>query len=211
MKHDFWHQRWSEGRIGFHQADFNPYLKKYWQLLSLAADDRVFVPLCGKSKDMLWLREQGHEVLGVELNASACEAFFAENGAEPECNQKSGFEVRSVDGVELMCGDFFSLNTEDLRDVGAVYDRAALIALPQEMRTQYAEHLTQILPKGVQILLITLEYDGEGGPPFSVQGSEVERLFGAAFEIECLERTQPDDPRDVGRLEVTWMLKDKRA
>lgn len=211
MKHDFWHQRWSEGRIGFHQADFNPYLKKYWQLLSLAADDRVFVPLCGKSKDMLWLREQGHEVLGVELNASACEAFFAENGAEPECNQKSGFVVRSVDGVELMCGDFFSLNTEDLRDVGAVYDRAALIALPQEMRTQYAEHLTQILPKGVQILLITLEYDGEGGPPFSVQGSEVERLFGAAFEIECLERTQPDDPRDVGRLEVTWMLKDKRA
>lgn len=211
MKHDFWHQRWSEGRIGFHQADFNPYLKKYWQLLSLAADDRVFVPLCGKSKDMLWLREQGHEVLGVELNASACEAFFAENGAEPECNQKSGFVVRSVDGVELMCGDFFSLNTEDLRDVGAVYDRAALIALPQEMRTQYAEHLTQILPKGVQILLITLEYDGEGGPPFSVQGSEVERLFGAAFEIECLERTQPDDPRDVGRLEVTWMLKDKRT
>ncbi|MGH1430225.1 MAG: thiopurine S-methyltransferase [Neptuniibacter sp.] len=211
MKHDFWHQRWSEGRIGFHQADFNPYLKKYWQLLSLAADDRVFVPLCGKSKDMLWLREQGHEVLGVELNASACEAFFAENGAEPECNQKSGFVVRSVDGVELMCGDFFSLNTEDLRYVGAVYDRAALIALPQEMRTQYAEHLTQILPKGVQILLITLEYDGEGGPPFSVQGSEVERLFGAAFEIECLERSQPDDPRDVGRLEVTWMLKDKRA
>ena len=211
MKHDFWHQRWSEGRIGFHQADFNPYLKKYWQLLSLAADDRVFVPLCGKSKDMLWLREQGHEVLGVELNASACEAFFAENGAEPECNQKSGFVVRSVDGVELMCGDFFSLNTEDLRDVGAVYDRAALIALPQEMRIQYAEHLTQILPKGVQILLITLEYDGEGGPPFSVQGSEVERLFGAAFEIECLERSQPDDPRDVGRLEVTWMLKDKRA
>ncbi len=211
MKHDFWHQRWSEGRIGFHQADFNPYLKKYWQLLSLAADDRVFVPLCGKSKDMLWLREQGHEVIGVELNASACEAFFAENGAEPECNQKSGFVVRSVDGVELMCGDFFSLNTEDLRDVGAVYDRAALIALPQEMRIQYAEHLTQILPKGVQILLITLEYDGDGGPPFSVQGSEVERLFGAAFEIECLERTQPDDPRDVGRLEVTWMLKDKRA
>ncbi|MGI1669576.1 MAG: thiopurine S-methyltransferase [Neptuniibacter sp.] len=211
MKHDFWHQRWSEGRIGFHQADFNPYLKKYWQLLSLAGDDRVFVPLCGKSKDMLWLREQGHEVLGVELNPLACEAFFTENGAEPECSQKQGFVVRSVDGVQLLCGDFFSLNAEDLRDVSAVYDRAALIALPPEMRVQYVECLTQMLPKGVQILLITLEFEGEGGPPFSVQGSEVERLFGAAFEIECLERTQPDDPRDVGRLEVTWLLKDKRA
>ena len=211
MKHDFWHLRWSEGRIGFHQADFNPYLKKYWQLLSLAGDDRVFVPLCGKSKDMLWLREQGHEVLGVELNPSACEAFFAENGAEPECSQQPGFVVRSVDGVQLLCGDFFSLNAEDLRDVSAVYDRAALIALPPEMRVQYVEYLTQILPRGVQILLITLEFEGEGGPPFSVQGSEVERLFGEAFEIECLERTQPDDPRDVGRLEVTWLLKDKRA
>lgn len=211
MKHDFWHQRWSEGRIGFHQADFNPYLKKYWQLLSLAGDDRVFVPLCGKSKDMLWLREQGHEVLGVELNSSACEAFFAENGAEPECIQMPGFVVRSVDGVQLLCGDFFSLNAEDLRDVSAVYDRAALIALPPEMRVQYVEYLAQILPRGVQILLITLEFEGEGGPPFSVQGTEVERLFGAAFEIECLERTQPDDPRDVGRLEVTWLLKDKRT
>ncbi|MFY0676431.1 MAG: thiopurine S-methyltransferase [Neptuniibacter sp.] len=211
MKHDFWHQRWSEGRIGFHQADFNPYLKKYWQLLSLAGDDRVFVPLCGKSKDMLWLREQGHEVLGVELNSSACEAFFAENEAEPEFSQRPGFVVRSVDGVQLLCGDFFSLNAEDLRDVSAVYDRAALIALPPEMRVQYVEYLTQILPRGVQILLITLEFEGEGGPPFSVQGTEVERLFGAAFEIECLERTQPDDPRDVGRLEVTWLLKDKRA
>ena len=211
MKHDFWHQRWSEGRIGFHQADFNPYLKKYWQLLSLAGDDRVFVPLCGKSKDMLWLREQGHEVLGVELNSSACGAFFAENEAEPEFSQRPGFVVRSVDGVQLLCGDFFSLNAEDLRDVSAVYDRAALIALPPEMRVQYVEYLAQILPRGVQILLITLEFEGEGGPPFSVQGTEVERLFGVAFEIECLERTQPDDPRDVGRLEVTWLLKDKRA
>lgn len=211
MKHDFWHQRWSEGRIGFHQADFNPYLKKYWKLLSLVGDDRVFVPLCGKSKDMLWLREQGHEVLGVELNSSACEAFFADNGVEPECSQKADFVVRSVDGVQLLCGDFFSLSAEDLRGVSAVYDRAALIALPPEMRIWYVEYLTQILPRGVQILLVTLEFEGESGPPFSVQGAEVERLFGAAFDIECLERTQPDDPRDVGRLEATWLLRDKRA
>lgn len=209
MEHDFWHKKWSDGKIGFHQAEINPYLQSYWQRIGLEGDEKVFVPLCGKSSDMLWLREQGHEVLGVELNASACEAFFSENDAESVIVEGGDFTSYSIDGIDVLCGDFFNLTQEHLSGVTAVYDRAALIALPKEMRSKYVDHLQKVLSPAVNILLVTLEFDEETGPPFSVSADEVEALFGERFEIKCLDRVQPDDPRDAGRHEVTWLLQGK--
>ncbi len=211
MEHDFWHKKWSDGKIGFHQKEINPYLQSYWQRMGLKGDEKVFVPLCGKSRDMLWLREQGHEVLGVELNATACEAFFSENDAEPVMVESGNFTSHSIDGIDVLCGDFFNLTQEDLLGVTAVYDRAALIALPLEMRAKYVDHLQKILSTTAKILLITLEFDEQSGPPFSVSADEVEALFGKQFEIKCLDRVQPDDPRDAGRHEVTWLLQGKRG
>lgn len=209
MEHDFWHKKWSDGKIGFHQAEINPYLQSYWQRIGLEGDEKVFVPLCGKSSDMLWLREQGHELLGVELNASACEAFFSENDAESVIVEGGDFTSHSIDGIDVLCGDFFNLTQEHLSGVTAVYDRAALIALPKEMRSKYVDHLQKVLSPAVNILLVTLEFDEETGPPFSVSADEVEALFGERFEIKCLDRVQPDDPRDAGRHEVTWLLQGK--
>lgn len=191
--------------------EINPYLRSYWQRMGLKGDEKVFVPLCGKSRDMLWLREQGYEVLGVELNASACEAFFSENEAEPVMVESGDFTSHSMGGINVLCGDFFNLTQEDLFGVTAVYDRAALIALPPDMRAQYVDHLQKVLPPTAKVLLITLEFDEQSGPPFSVSADEVEALFGQQFEIECLDRVQPDDPRDAGRHEVTWLLQGKRA
>lgn len=209
MEHDFWHKKWSDGKIGFHQAEINLYLQSYWQRMGLEGDEKVFVPLCGKTSDMLWLREQGHEVLGVELNASACEAFFSENDAESVIVEGGDFTSHSIDGIDVLCGDFFNLTQEQLSGVTAVYDRAALIALPKEMRSKYVDHLQKVLSPAVNILLVTLEFDEETGPPFSVSADEVEALFGERFEIKCLDRVQPDDPRDAGRHEVTWLLQGK--
>lgn len=211
MEHDFWHKKWSDGKIGFHQTEINPYLQAFWKYLGLQGEEKVFVPLCGKSMDMLWLREQEHEVVGVELSDSACEAFFSENEISPLLKEMDGFTSRYVDGIELLCGDFFQLKTEHLAGVEAVYDRASLIALPEPMRQEYVNCLLDVLPKGVSMLLVTLEFESEAGPPFSVKGDEVEKLYGEFFKISCLNRVQPDDPRDAGRTEVTWLLKDKRA
>ena len=63
MEAAFWHQKWKENRIGFHQADFNRWLQSWWS--AQQGSDPVLVPLCGKSRDMLWLREQGHPVDGL--------------------------------------------------------------------------------------------------------------------------------------------------
>ncbi len=206
MKHDFWHSRWEEGRIGFHQQQYHPALSACWDALNIADSGRVFVPLCGKSRDMLWLADQGYQVLGNELSESACRAFFTEAGmAVTERSEGAFVSFRSA-SLELLCGDFFELNEDWLEGVAAVYDRAALIALPPEMRRDYAARLCRSLPKGVEILLVTLEFEGEQGPPFAVSQSEVEALFAARFRVERLQALALDDPRDKGRAEAVYRL-----
>lgn len=209
MEHDFWHKRWAEQRIGFHQETVNKLLEKYFSVLDLALGAQVFVPLSGKSTDMLWLREQGCGVLGVELSDTACDAFFNENGQKVEGSAVGDFYVRSFDQVALLCGDFFQLTSRQLNQVTAVYDRAALIALPAEMREAYAKKMMGLLPRGVKILLITLEFEGKEGPPFSVSSNEVFALFSERFAIEQLVVERPSDGRDAGRSEVVWLLSDR--
>lgn len=189
MEPDFWHQRWQQDLIGFHQAEVNPYLQKYLFSLELVAGDTVFVPLCGKSLDMWWLHDRGFKVLGVELSPKASEAFFAEAGRHPSQLKTGPFTSWKSSDVEILCGDYFDLTDDLLANVRGVYDRAALIALPAELRKSYVQHLVQIVPSNVTGLLITMEYpQGEmQGPPFSVMQDEVESLFADNFDIEVLE------------------------
>ncbi|MFJ4354092.1 thiopurine S-methyltransferase [Pseudomonas sp. NPDC089428] len=187
MEPAFWQQRWADNQIGFHQSQVNPYLQQYWPQLQLAPGSRVLVPLCGKSLDLAWLAGQGYRVLGVELSRRAVEAFFREHGLEPKVTQQGAFEVWCSGDVQLWCGDFFALRAEDVADCAALYDRAALIALPPEMRAQYMRLLSQLLPPGAG-LLVTLDYQQEllAGPPFSVADDEVRRGF-IGWQVEALE------------------------
>ena len=188
MEKDFWLERWERQEIGFHQDEVNPYLREYWQELHSANGGAVFVPLCGKSRDMLWLREQGHDVLGVELSTIAVHAFFEENGYPPQHAIDGKFDSCTADGIRILCGDFFDLSQDDLAQVSAVYDRASLVALPPEMRERYARHLVSILPPATQILLVTFDYPQQEmqGPPFAVSVGEVESLYRDHAEIRLL-------------------------
>lgn len=189
MQADFWHQRWATNQIGFHQSEVNPYLQKYWAALGIEPAARVLVPLCGKSLDLSWLAGQGHPVLGVELSEKAVQEFFSEQGLTPLVSQNGAFKVYSAGAVEIWCGDFFSLRAEDVIGCAALYDRAAIIALPPVMRGRYVDHLDKVLPKHCKGLLITLDYDQAkiDGPPFSVPDEEVQRLLTPAWELEELE------------------------
>jgi len=188
MKKDFWLERWKRKEIGFHQSDINPYLRQYWQALHLARNSEVFVPLCGKSNDLLWLRQQEHPVLGVELSAIAAQAFFEENGYTPHRASSVNFACYEADHIRILCGDFFDLRKGDLAKVGAVYDRASLVALPPDMRERYVRHIVDILPPATQILLITFDYPQPemAGPPFAVSPDEVETLYRPHAEIRLL-------------------------
>lgn len=188
MQPDFWHNRWANQLIGFHQQQVNPYLQQYWPVLGLAPGARVLVPLCGKSLDMAWLAAQGHGVLGVELSERAVSDFFIEHGLEPQVSQQGEFRVYRSEGIELWCGDFFALTPADAAGCTGLYDRAAIIALPAPMRERYVAHLQALLPSPCQGLLITLDYDQAvtEGPPFAVLDDEVQRLFGAQWQVSSL-------------------------
>jgi len=188
MDPDFWHARWEANQIGFHQDEINTYLERYWPTLGLAPGSRVLVPLCGKSLDLLWLREQGHTVVGVELSRIAIQAFFEENGVSPAIDKKAHCTRWSCEGIELLCGDFFDLEAGDLGRVDALYDRAALIALTGAQRQRYAQRLGDLLQPGTPGLLVTLDYEQSrmDGPPFAVPDNEVRRLFEQKFHIAHL-------------------------
>ena len=191
MEPAFWHKRWADNQIGFHQAQVNPYLQAYWPRLGLAPGCRVLVPLCGKSLDLAWLAGQGHRVLGVELSRRAVEDYFREHGLVPEVGQQGAFEVWRSGDVELWCGDFFALRTQDLEDCVGLYDRAALIALPPAMRERYLALLSTLLPNACKGVLVTLDYDQAllDGPPFSVPDAEVRAGF-AGWRVACFEEQE---------------------
>lgn len=191
MDPEFWHERWETSRIGFHMDAVNPWLVSYWPTLEVGRGDRVFVPLCGKSLDMLWLLEQGYQVIGVEISQIAVEAFFSENRLEPLTEPAGRFTRWRYDVLEVLCGDFFDLDISLLGSLDATYDRAALIAMPTDMRPRYATHLAGLTERKTRELLITLEYNQleMAGPPFSVSEDEVNRLFGNNYSVECLAST----------------------
>ena len=190
MDHEFWLQRWRDGRTGFHNERVAPLLCKHWPVLALPPRSRVFVPLAGKSLDMLWLAAQSHRVLGVELSELAIAQFFAENGLEPDVRESS-YGVHHVAGdIELIRGDAFALDAAALADCAAVYDRAALIALPPDLRARYVGELYARLPIGCRGMLVTLEYPQheKNGPPFSVDEAEVRERYAPLWSVDLLER-----------------------
>jgi thiopurine S-methyltransferase len=198
MEPEFWHQRWESNQIGFHEGQVNAYLARHYPHLRLAPGKTVFVPLCGKSVDLRWLADQGAHVLGVELSPIAVESVFAEQGLTPRTRKDGAFTVWESEPIRLLCGDFFALAPADLAGVHAVYDRAALIALPPERRADYVAHLDRLLPGARHTLLVTLEYPQEQmqGPPFSVAKREVYTLFaGARIERLGTQDVLADNPR----------------
>ena len=198
MDADFWQQRWREGRTGFHQDRPTPLLAQYWDAIGVAAGARVLVPLCGKSLDLAWLAARGHRVLGVELSPLAIEQFFAEHALMPSVHASANGIHHVAGAIELIQGDAFALDPALLADCDAVYDRAALIALPAELRRTYRDTVYARLSRGCRGLVVTLEYPpGEkAGPPFPVDAAEMQALFAADWTLDLLERrdilaTQP--------------------
>ena len=190
MQPEFWLNRWRTAQIGFHQAAIDRHLQAYWPSLESPANSRVFVPLCGKSLDLLWLRDQGHAVVGVELAPLALESFLMEHGIPAKRRVIADFDVYEADGFTLYCGDYFKLTPALLGHVTAVYDRAALISWTPAARESYVRHLTFLTSPGAQTLLIAVEYPPEqmSGPPFPLDRDTIESLYARQYSIEELGR-----------------------
>lgn len=187
MDAKFWHDRWQEGRTGFHEGRVNRMLEAHIGALGLGGGDRVFLPLCGKAVDIPWLLSRGYRVAGAELSEIAVRDLFGEMGVVPEVTQTGAHRCHAAEGLAIYVGDIFALGAETLGPVDAVYDRAALVALPEAMRRRYAAHLADLTGAAPQ-LLVTFEYDQTAmeGPPFSVDTAEVARCHGTRYSATVL-------------------------
>lgn len=199
MEIGFWHERWGKGETGFHLSKVNPLLIRWWPALNPQPDEVAWVPLCGKSLDMIWLRQQGHPVTAVELSKQALDTFIAEQQLDLQWRTlqashtqvEETLEVAEGEGFQLFCGDYFAVSKAQLVHIRLVYDRAALVALPAPMRQRYVDHMRAILPNGWRMLLLTFDYlqRQRPGPPFSVSDDEVHQLFDGCT-IEMLSEQQ---------------------
>ena len=208
MINEFWHERWKQDQIGFHQQEINQYLTSHWTELGLPDGVPVFVPLCGKSLDMLWLREQGHPVFGIELSRKALEAFFHENEIDPSVNETDRFIEFSSEKLTLFAGDYFQLTSNDIGQIHAVFDRASLIALPKEMRADYVNKMASLLVPGAHILLVTMQYEAGAleGPPFCVEEDEVVALYSEHFTIDNKGSWDAAGPRGAPVKETVYLM-----
>ncbi|ABV85916.1 thiopurine S-methyltransferase [Shewanella pealeana] len=208
MQPSFWHDKWDAQQVGFHLSAVNPLLVKYWPQLELDANAQVFVPLCGKSLDMCFLAEQGHEVLGCELNELAVQQFYRENELAFDISTLAEHQRFHTEQVTIYQGDIFSLDAAEMPNTQAFYDRAALIAWPEEMRSAYARQLAKLVPANSTGLLITLDYPQAelNGPPFAVSDDWVQANLATDFEIERLssEDVLSENPRFVNK-QVSWL------
>ena len=190
MEQQFWQEKWEANETGFHQDTTHPLLEKYYPKLDLEKGTRVYVPLCGKSIDMIYLMRQGCKVIGLELSEVAVQSFFIENDIEVSIASAGEYKHFQSSDIQIWCGDFFSMPGEIMGGFSTVYDRASLIALPPEMRLQYVDKMKQLSSRGIEILLIALEYEHGlvNPPPFTVVQDEVENLYGSWCDIELLEK-----------------------
>jgi thiopurine S-methyltransferase len=181
-----WQQCWLNQQTDFHQTEVNRLLTRFWRGLDLAQGSRVFVPLCGKSLDMLWLAQQGHEVIGLELSPLAVRAFFRENRMQPTRRKAGKFALWQCNNISILCGDYFAVTQAELGSIDVVYDRAALTALPEDVRRLYVAHLKQIVPAACKVFLLTVEDADEGEAREVTLGAsaEITALYSEAFEIE---------------------------
>lgn len=187
MQAEFWHHCWQNQRIGFHQREIHPLLPVVLSQLNWDQSRAIFVPLCGKSMDLWWLA-QHTKVLGAELSELACQQFYQEQGQAVSVSVHGDFQHFSHPSVDIWQGDYFGLTAKQLGDVGLIYDRAALIALPEQMRIDYVQQIKRLCTGPVSLLLLSLEYPQAemSGPPFSVTEQEVRSLFDFADSIQLL-------------------------
>jgi thiopurine S-methyltransferase len=210
--HKEWAGYWAEGRTGFHRSAVHEVLERHWERLAPTADRRVLVPLCGKTLDLPWLASRCAEVVGSEWVEQAVQTFFAEQGLSPDKVALAEHQRYSSANLSLVQGDFMTLQASEIGRFEACWDRAAMVALPQQVRDRYVPSLVSLMQPGGRILLVTYDTEKpiEEGPPYCVRPGEAARryaAFGQVTLLESIEHTPENNPK-VREKGLPWMRED---
>lgn len=207
MHADFWHNLWNTNNIGFHLENVNELLLRNFNQLKLEKNSRVFIPLCGKTVDIKWLLDNEYKIVGAELNENAIKELFKYLGLNPTIKKLDSLTLYSSKNIDIFVGDIFHLNKSILAKVDAIYDRGAIVALPEKMRENYTSFLKDITNQAPQ-LIITFVYNQDlmAGPPFSVDLKQLEAYYEDSYTIKSLETIKPKEFQQLDGSEVVWLL-----
>lgn len=212
MNKNFWLEKWEQKQIAFHQSKANSLLINNIDKLNLKDESRIFIPLCGKTLDIAYLLSKGYKVAGAELSEIAINELFEELEIVPQIADLGTIKHYSANNIDIFVGDIFDLNKDILNSIDAIYDRAALVALPLEMRKRYSQHLINITENAPQ-LLIAYEYDQTkvDGPPFSIIDKEIYDHYKQSYKLTCIEKLEVKGglKGQYHATENVWLLTDK--
>lgn len=188
MEISYWKSRWQKDNTGWHMQQIYPHLVRYWERLNLKEGANILVPLCGKSLDVQWLVNQDYCVIGVDVSEKAILELKDSLGISFKNISKGPFKGYLTESVQLWVGDFLKMQSSYIPAIDAIYDKAALIALPANMRCKYAAVIKRLCEPHTQMMLNCFEYCQQEmtGPPFAVFREEAEKLYGERFAIELM-------------------------
>lgn len=177
----------------FHSKKYHAELMRYHKcLLENGKAGRIFVPLCGKTMDMIYLSEQGHEVIGLEFSEVGIKDFFAENNLT--------FSEEGIDGkpfvkymakernITIYRGDLFDLSPDICGTFDAAWDRGSFVAINVPTRSRYAGLMSDLIKPSGKILMEITMYDGSkySRPPHITTEHHLKENF-KDFEVEVLK------------------------
>lgn len=204
-----WEKDWTTDNPEFHFKEVNSMLIKQHNEFTAGRNNlRILVPLCGKSLDMVWLADQGHTVVGVELIRKGIEAFLRDNKLThreepitlgPEI-QGTIFKVNEKDISLFECSIFdFSFEVAG-RQFDCIWDRGSMTAInmmKEERLTQYRDIMLACLkPDGRYFLEFFAPESPEGMPSTFkfISKKSVTKLFGEKCTIRFVGKDKmPDD------------------
>ena len=162
---------------------------------------------------MHWLSQQGHGISGVEFVEKAVKEFFEDWSKVPSQTSVKFGEKFAAENINVYLADFFKVQPDEA-PFSAWYDRAALVALPVALRTQYVEQLQKLTTSDAKGLMVTFDYpkDEMQGPPFALSDEDVEHFFSPFFHIERLQFTDltEEEDRDLSRCSLSVFMLTRR-
>ena len=172
MPLDFWSQVWQEGTIRFHQKDYNSQMISFFKDMDLKGKS-VFIPLAGKTKDILFFLEKRSFVTAIEFVESAIIDFFKENNIHYTKKDSTYF----APNLTFHCMDYFKFEVSAPFDV--LYDRASQVVFNSELRPAYYDHMKTLISPQTIVLLAAIDHSGPSdyGPPYKISPAEVTEAY----------------------------------
>lgn len=188
---NFWQQHWSDGQTAFHLDDIHPDLQVFLPVLSLELGDTVFVPLCGRTLDIGYLLNVGYNVIAIEMVEYAVQQLFNQLSIVPEVSGWKQGKCYRADHLTVYVGNYFDLSSDECAEVSAIYDRAALAAMPYKLQQRYCQHLGDITVYAKQLVIASaFDQTKMQGPPFTITPQHIQQYYGQHYTIELLNEIE---------------------